>query len=62
MDKYALLRIFHNDLPLKVYMHDLIYVNPKKMSVEEYFQAPNIFLKATIKFQLQNQSCNIGFD
>ena len=43
MDKYALLKRFHHDLRLQVYMYVLIYVNPETMPVEEYFTATFFF-------------------
>ena len=39
MDKYGLLKRFHHDLRLQVYMYDFMYVDPQTIPVEDHFTA-----------------------
>ena len=39
MEKYAHMKMFHHDHRIQVYMYSSMYVNPKKISKEEYFPA-----------------------
>ena len=46
MDKYALLKRFHNDRWIQVYVYAFMYVNPKTIPVEDNFlDAKRIFDK-----------------
>ena len=60
MDKYLKLKRFHPDLQLQVYRYYFMYVDLKKIPVEDHF--PDFFWRTTRKFQLQDQSQNIVFD
>ena len=62
MDKYALMKRFHYDLRLQVYMYDFMYVNPETMAEEEYFPYTKYMLQTTIEFQLQENPQSIYFD
>ena len=55
MDKYALLKIFHHDLQIQVYMYAFMYVDTETMPVEDYFTATKKLLKNTRKCQLRDQ-------
>ena len=43
MDKYVLLKSFHHDRQLEVYMYAFMYVDPNTMPVEDYFTARKTF-------------------
>ena len=43
MNKYAILKRFHSDRRLKVYMYDFMYVNPDSIPVEDYFPETKTF-------------------
>ena len=62
MYKYAQLKRFHHEIRLQVYMYDFMYVDPETMLVEEHFPATKRLLIIKRKFQLQEQSQNIGLD
>ena len=36
IDKYAKLKRFHHDRPLKVYIYDFMYIDPQTMPAEDY--------------------------
>ena len=44
MDKYALLKRFHHDRRLQVYMYAFMYANPETMPGEDYFPATTTFV------------------
>ena len=43
--KYVLLKRFHHDHFLQVYVYDFMYIDPKTMSVEENFPAAKQFVE-----------------
>ena len=45
MDEYAQLKRFHHERQLQSYMYDFMYVDPKTMPVEDYFQLKNKFVE-----------------
>ena len=62
MDEYALLKIFHHEHQVQVYMYAFNYVNREKMPVEDYFPGTKIIIEEYKKCQLQDKSQNIGLD
>ena len=62
MDKHALLKRFHHDWRPQVSMYDFMYLYPKTIPVEDYFQLQKHLLITTRKVQPQDQSQNIGLD
>ena len=45
MDKYALLKSFHHDRSLQVYIYAFMYVNTGTIIVEKYFPATKTFVE-----------------
>ena len=37
MDKYSLVKRCHNDRRLQAYLYDFMYIDPDKISEEDYF-------------------------
>ena len=62
MYKYAQLKMFHHDCRIKVYIYYFISVDPKIVLVEDNFPGTKTFFVNYNKFQLQDQSQNIGWD
>ena len=62
MDKYTLIKRYHYDRRLKIYMHAIMYVDPETMAEEDYFPAKKYFLQTIRNFQLHDQSQNTGLD
>ena len=58
MDKYTLLKRFHNDLQLRFYMYAFMYVNSETMPEEDYFRLQKRLLRNTRNCQLQDQPQN----
>ena len=60
--KYALMKRFHHEYQLKVYMYYFMCVYPEKITEEDYFSIIKTFLKTTRKCQPQDQYQSIGLD
>ena len=45
MDKYSLLKRFHNERQLQVYMYDFMCVDLDTMPVEDYFPDTKTFVE-----------------
>ena len=61
-NKYSQMKRFHHDCRLQVYMYTSIYVDSETMTEENHYPTKKRQLRTTIKYQLQDQSQNIGLD
>ena len=53
-DKYALMKRFHYDHQLQVYMYAFMYIYPETTQEEDYFPSKFVFVKNYKKCQLQD--------
>ena len=59
MEKYALIKIFHHDPQIQVYMYYFMYVYPETIKRRTNYQIPEDMMRTTRKGKLLDQYQNI---